>query len=109
MTQRLLIAMLAAACSRTPAIMQVTVSDSDMSLELYLGSCNADPEVDVVETDQAVTLLVGPVSKDIFFGRSCQDRWIVELDQPLGDRAVRDGNTGEDLLVLVPIYDHESS
>jgi hypothetical protein len=68
-------------------------ADGAQSVSLALGSCHAD--IDEIELDEArdeirVTVWVrGGTSED------CADGTIVDLAQPVGDRRVVDGSSGE--------------
>lgn len=82
----------AACAGRGPVgISEVTPLQGGRVLDVAVDSCHGDSEVDVLETDEAVTLTaVATDTKD-----DCQDLLRVPLDDPLGDRVVRDGRDGE--------------
>lgn len=82
----------AACAGRGPVgISEVTPLQGGRVLDVAVDSCHGDPEVEVVESDEAVTLSVMATdTKD-----DCQDLLTVPLDEPLGDRVVRDGRDGE--------------
>ncbi len=67
-------------------------SVADDVLHLWVDTCNGDPEVDVVETAQEVTVTV--VSTRQNPGDACLDDVSVRLEEPLGDRGLIDGATG---------------
>lgn len=69
-------------------------SVADDELRLWVDTCNGDPEVDIVETDEDVTVTI--VSTRQNPGDGCQDNVVATLAAPLGDRALIDGATGEE-------------
>lgn len=74
----------------------VTAYEGDPeSRELFLGinACNAKTEHQVVESPETVTVTVDLVSHSE--GLDCLSRLVVTLEEPLGDRTVMDGITGE--------------
>lgn len=89
------IAVIVAACSapegRGPQPI-VGWSVADDQVHLWVGTCNGEPEADVIETDVDVTITVVATRRDP--GDGCQDSLTVDLAAPLGDREVIDGATG---------------
>lgn len=67
-------------------------------LTVSVESCQGDPEVSVVETDQAVRIEV--VATVHAVGPACADGVAVPLEQPLGDRSLVDAHTGEAVEVV---------
>jgi hypothetical protein len=65
-----------------------------MVLHLWVDTCNGDPETDVVETADDVTVTV--VSTGGNPGDACQDPVTVTLTAPLGNRRLLDGSTGHE-------------
>jgi hypothetical protein len=63
-------------------------------LHLWVDTCNGDPETDVVEAADDVTVTV--VSTRGNPGDACQDRVTVTLTAPLGNRRLLDGSTGQE-------------
>jgi hypothetical protein len=59
---------------------------------LIVGSCNADLTAEVEESPSQVTVTV--TARDDT-SDDCLDGLIVHLDQPLGDRQLLDGVTGD--------------
>ena len=73
-------------------------------LSLGVGSCLGNPEVSLLrETDVDVQIKVIAFSTPMHGGRSCQDGVVVRLQEPLGDRIVVDGHTGQRVSVTRPI------
>ena len=65
-------------------------------LSLGVGSCLGSPEVSLLrETDVDVQIKVIAFSTPFHGGRSCRDGVVVRLQEPLGDRIVVDGHTGQ--------------
>lgn len=67
-------------------------SVADDEIHLWVGTCNGEPEADVVETDAEVTITVVATRRSP--GDGCQDSLTVTLAAPLGDRGLIDGATG---------------
>jgi hypothetical protein len=65
-----------------------------MVLHLWVDTCNGDPETDVVETADDVTVTVVSTGGDP--GDACQDPVTVTLTAPLGNRRLLDGSTGHE-------------
>jgi hypothetical protein len=63
-------------------------------LHLWIDTCDGDPETDVVETADDVTVTVVSTRRDP--GDACQDPVTVTLTAPLGDRSLIDGSTGQE-------------
>lgn len=99
----LAVAVLAVGCGLVPQdarILQAAIAADDPTrLELMVDSCNADVSTDVVESadEVVVTVTVRNDTQD-----DCADLAVVELDEPLADRAVVDGARGEPVPVLTP-------
>ncbi len=62
------------------------------TLNLTVGSCNANLTAEVEESPSQVTVTV--TARDNT-GNDCLDGLSVHLDQPLGDRQLLDGVTGD--------------
>lgn len=99
----LTVAALVAGCALVPKdarILQAAVSADDPTrLELEVDSCNADVSTEVVESADEVVVTV-TVRNDT--RNDCADLVVVELDEPLADRALVDGARGEPVVVLTP-------
>lgn len=65
----------------------------ERQLEMGVGSCNNNPSVEAVETQDEVQLTVTIIEEPS--GLDCQDGVEITLEKPLGDRRVRDTLTGE--------------
>ncbi len=85
-------------CSSAPKIYEPHISPDGLKLELGIGSCNADLRVVLVETDDEVTVSVF-VENDT--RDDCRDNAVVTLAEPLAERTVVDGRTGNVLDVSV--------
>ena len=73
-------------------------------LSIGVGSCLGGPEVSLLrETDVEVQIKVIAFSTPMHGGRNCQDGVVVRLQEPLGDRIVIDGHTGQRVRVTRPI------
>ncbi|MQA32646.1 hypothetical protein GCU49_03565 [Modestobacter roseus] len=68
-------------------------TDGDV-LQVWLPTCNGDPETEVLHADDRVTVTVVATKRDP--SDACQDSVTVLLDEPLGDRTVVDGSTGRE-------------
>jgi len=69
-------------------------------LALVVGSCNGAPEVTFLrETDDDVQVGVVASSTPLLGGDDCQDLLEVQLQEPLGDRAVIDKRSGQSVSV----------
>lgn len=93
-------ALILAACTRTATIVEVVLPDgASQTLVVGVDTCNADPRVAVVEDGQSITLTVR-ADRHPFGSDDCADSVSVPLDEPLGDRHVLDGVTGDELGVV---------
>jgi hypothetical protein len=92
-----LMAMVLSTCStRGVGIEEASITADGRTLELIVGSCNADLSVEVDESASRVTVTVtarNDTSDD------CQDGVTVHLRRPLDERSLIDGVTGD----LVPV------
>jgi hypothetical protein len=79
-------------------VTEVYVRPDDRQLEVGVGTCNQDPRVTAVETDDEVRLSSNEVLPR-GAGNDCQDIDIVTLDTPLGDRKVIDEASGDEVRV----------
>lgn len=90
-----LIGLPACATGREPAPVDgVTVDGDDRTLNVGVGFCG-NVRVDVVETDDVVTLTAWGGADA---GGDCASGATVVLEQPLGDRRVVDGSTGNEVV-----------
>ena len=96
----LVTAVVAGACSQPVPIAQVTLSGDETRLEIIFDSCNAPLDVDVTASDEAVTISVGRIDRELFSGDDCQDLRIHQLSAALADRPVIDDATGAPISVL---------
>jgi len=69
-------------------------SVDDAVLHLWIDTCNGDPETEVIETVEDVTITVVSTKRDP--GNACQDPVAVTLAAPLGERPLIDGSTGDE-------------
>src|SRR4051812_918435 len=69
-------------------------SVDDAVLHLWIDTCNGDPETEVVETADNVTVTVVSTGRNP--GDACQDPVTVTLAAPLGERPLIDGSTGDE-------------
>lgn len=76
----------------------VGVADDGPVLQVMVESCQGDPEISAVEeADTEVRVAMISTTYVSFGTEVCRDSVIVELDEPLGDRAVIDALTGQAL------------
>jgi hypothetical protein len=88
-----LAAVVLSACSTTGAhIVEASATADGRTLNLIVGSCNADLTAEVEESPSQVTVTV--TARDDT-SDDCLDGLIVHLDQPLTDRQLLDGVTGD--------------
>lgn len=104
----LVTAVVAGACSEPVLIAQVTLSGDGTRLEIIFDSCNAPLDVDVTESDEAVTISVGRIDRELLSRNDCQDLRIHQLSSVLADRPVIDGATGALISVLSSLSADES-
>lgn len=81
-------------------VTEVYVRPDDRQLEVGVDTCNQDPQVTVVETEDEVRLSSNETLPR-GAGDDCLDNDIVTLDVPLGDRTVIDEATGDEVRVRV--------
>ncbi len=85
-------------CGRSDRdVLAASISDNDRLLVVEVDTCNEpSTEVDVVESADDVLITANSDSSFGCGGRDdCLDVIEVTLDEPLGDRTVTDGNSGE--------------
>jgi hypothetical protein len=75
----------------------LTVSPDGRMLAVGLDSCNAEPVVEIVEQTAERVVLAAVAERNA--GGDCADVVSVTLDDPLGDRRLIDGSTGDDVIV----------
>jgi hypothetical protein len=86
-----LLGMLLSGCSASAHILEASIQGDGRTLNLIVGTCNADltTEVDESRSQVVVTVTARNDTSD-----DCLDGVVVHLDQPLGDRQLLDGVTG---------------
>ena len=85
------------ACSAHPEIDSwVLLEPDDKTIHFGVDTCNADLEAAVIElgTQVEVTITAKNDTTD-----ACRDQLVVTIDNPLGERGLVDGSTGETLEV----------
>jgi hypothetical protein len=88
-----LAAVVLSACSTTRAhIVEASARADGRTLNLTVGSCNADLTAEVEESPTQVTVTV--IARDDT-SDDCLDGLVVHLDHPLGHRQLLDGVTGD--------------
>jgi len=88
-----LAAVVLSACSTTGAhIVEASARADGRTLNLTVGSCNADLTAEVEESPSQVTVTV--TARDDT-SDDCLDGLVVHLDHPLGHRQLFDGVTGD--------------
>lgn len=88
---------------RGPAEIAEAILDDVDLLSLGVQSCNGSPVADVVETSSTVTVTVtattaGPDGAQ----HACRDSVVIPLRNPLGDRTLVDGSSGDSVQVALP-------
>lgn len=71
------------------------MSPDGRSIAVAVDSCNAEPVVEIGE--QSADRVVVSATAERNAGRDCADVVSVVLDEPLGDRRLVDGSTGDDV------------
>ena len=97
----LALVIMATGCSTQVEIQSATASGDGLQLDISLNSCNRTYDVTVVEAD-GVTVSVSDARRRSpiqLGGENCADRWTVLLAEPLGDRLLIDGATGNEVEV----------
>lgn len=96
----ILVAVAATACMRTPTVTEVALLDgATRTLTVAVNTCNATPRAAVTETDQVVSISVRS-DRPPFGSDDCADSIDIELEEPLGERRVVDGTSGDELAVI---------
>ena len=85
---------------RVPTQLLDAVLTHPDTLDVVVASCNKQPTVQVTEDDGVVTVTAFALPSDPRGEDGCADVVIVRLDQPLGDRRVVDGFSGDNVTVL---------
>lgn len=92
------------AYSHRPAhISDATTEPASRAVTVLFGSCNYPYSVEFTETDEAVTVTI---ITDAHWRDPCEDignEAQLVLNEPLGDRALIDGATGEHIPVSPPV------
>lgn len=94
------LAVLAGCGSDTPRITEVAGEPGSARLVVTADTCNAHPGASVEESASSVRILLR--ASRSWGDAECADSVVVELDAPLGSRAVVDGATGETVEVTAP-------
>jgi hypothetical protein len=84
-------------CAQPPQIMDAWLSVDGVTLELALDTCNADLTTAVDFTASFVYVTVDAENDDR--GSDCGDGLTLVLGEPLGERLLVDGRTGD---IIVP-------
>lgn len=94
-----LIAVAATACSKATPVTEVALLDgASRTLTVSVNTCNANPRAAVVEGEQQITITVEADRQPLGLD-DCADSIAIELEEPLGDRRVIDGTSGQELPV----------
>ena len=81
-------------------IVEAYGSPDSERLELAIDACRAEStSYDAEESDDEVVITITTEGGE---GPECADGLTVELEEPLGDRRLVDGSTGEEVEVLPP-------
>ena len=72
---------------------------SEANLRIQIDACNADDNRSDVE-ESATQVVVKVTTDDPEGGPECGDVLSIELSEPLGDRIVIDGTTGEEVALI---------
>lgn len=99
----LAVAAVLSGCSGTEerAIVNVFGSPSSTVLSVSIDSCNSDPSIEVLESEEEVRL-TARIENSLSDEDDCRDSKEVRLDRALGSRVVVDGKTNRTLTVLPP-------
>jgi hypothetical protein len=83
---------------RGPVTLTTATLEAPARLRIEVPSCNGNPEVtDLDQADDAVTVEVTTTTRRE--GDDCLDAVTIDLDEPLGDRHLIDGKSGDELAV----------
>lgn len=89
-----------AACAQATRVYEAELSVDGTRIAFLYSICGEVTSATVEETDAVVTvspLRSGPLI--VLVSNDCQDRVVVQLSEPLGDRTVVNGPTGEVVIV----------
>ncbi len=86
------LALMLAGCSTNPEITEVYLRSDGVAIEFGVNTCNADLDAVVVESDTAVEVTITAENDTT---DDCADSIAITLDQPLGDRQLINGSTGD--------------
>lgn len=98
-----IMAIVVAGCSLFPRQTDIRSAELEgpegRQLRLRLGTCNAALSAEADETEDEVVVTVTARNSS---GNDCADTLVIDLTDPLGDRAVVDGSDGQELFVEDP-------
>ncbi|WP_345459049.1 hypothetical protein [Nocardioides marinquilinus] len=86
------LAFVASGCSSTVSIIEARGEAGSATVRLVVASCHQDPVAEVEETGTEIRISIKPQRGGN--GDECADALTVTLDEPVGDRALVDGDTG---------------
>ena len=89
-------------CQVSVPVVEVWGSSDDRELEVAVDTCNRDPDVAALESEEEVRLQVSVARSFALNSNSCRDAAKVVLDEPLGDRRVIDDSNGAELEAQEP-------
>lgn len=84
-------------CAPPPQILDAWLSADGMTLELGIDTCNADLTTEVEYTASFVYITVN--AENDHTGDDCADGLTIVLEQPMGNRQLVNGRTGD---IIVP-------
>ena len=91
--------LIATGCSaRRANLAEAYIRGADRVLEVIVNSCNADHTITVDESGSQVVITVTVRNDNT--NLDCQDAVMVTLLEPLGERSVVDGTTGQSIEVI---------
>ena len=86
------LALVLAGCSTNPEITEVYLRSDGVTIEVGVNTCNADLNAVVVESDTTVKMTITAENDTT---DDCADSIAITLDQPMGDRQLINGSTGD--------------
>ena len=86
------LALVLTGCSTNPEITEVYLRSDGVTIEVGVNTCNADLNAVVVESDTTVKMTITAENDTT---DDCADSIAITLDQPMGDRQLINGSTGD--------------
>ncbi|MEM9135267.1 MAG: hypothetical protein AAF962_26310 [Actinomycetota bacterium] len=84
------------------SVLEAQPKDGGQTISIWVGSCEGEPTAVVTGNTERIIIDVEAFVPTGDSNTECADGLVIQLAEPLGDRQVIDGRTGDEVRVEVP-------